>query len=63
MLNHDHYLRMRFLIVLVLDVLFGQNLVMAQDPDLQQKITVDYNEVTLESILQDITNRDRKSVV
>ena len=45
------------MIVLVLAVLFGQNLVMAQDPDLQQKITVDYNEVTLESILEDITYR------
>ncbi len=57
MLNPYHYRRMRFLIVLVLAVLFGQNLVMAQDPDLQQKITVDYNEVALETILQDLTNR------
>ena len=30
---------------------------MAQDPDLQQKISVEYNEVTLETILQDLTNR------
>jgi hypothetical protein len=57
MLNPYHYRIMRFTIVLVLAFLFGQNLVMAQVPDLQQKITVDYNEVTLESILQDITNR------
>jgi hypothetical protein len=57
MLNPYHYRIMRPAIVLVLTVLFGHNLVLAQDPDLQQKITVDYNEVSLETILQDLTNR------
>ncbi len=48
---------MRFMIILAVALLTGQNRLMAQDPDLQQKITVDYNEVSLETILQDLTDR------
>ena len=57
MLNPYRYRTRRCVIVLLLALVFWQNPVMAQDPDLQQKITVEYNDVTLESILQDITDR------
>ena len=55
MLNPCYHRIKRYAIVLLIVMLFGMNLAMAQDPDLQQKISVDYNEVSLENILQDLT--------
>jgi len=57
MLNPYHHRIIRFAIILLLAFLAGQGLVLAQDPDLQQRVTVEYNEVALETVLKDLTNR------
>ncbi len=57
MLTPSYHRIKRYAIVLLIALVFGKNLLMAQDPDLQQKISVEYKQVSLETILQDLTSR------